>query len=151
MDLLNIWNRQRAVVISTSCGVVFGGLFGHVLDVPSDYFTPKMFDLFCGATQHLEQGKKLRSDAASLAASGDAASDDVKKRIFDMHASANHEFELAGNCHSALAKAYLGQAYCFGWGMDRRDVPRGLQLIREGWSKDNTLSEWIMNPIFCHP
>jgi TPR repeat protein len=52
-----------------------------------------------------------------------------------MHKRANEAFSAAGKCGIAEAGEYLGQAYCYGWGVQVNET-RGWMLIREAVRND---------------
>ncbi len=147
--LTDIWEEHKSNIICTICGIFFGAISGHVLDVPFLSINSAVIDKYCAITQHVEKGRRLRMAALSMKFNSDVTQHNSAAEIFDRHREANVEFQAAADCGDAAAKAYLGQAYCFGWGIEKSGQ-KGLNLIREAVTKDTSFAEWQTNPIYCH-
>ena len=130
----SFWARHKVNFWWAVFGVVFGAFFGHILDKPADYVRDRSWELWCKSHEHLNTGLRLRNEAVDLQLAaihyGKTLSSDVSNQIEAKHREANAAFALAADCGSPLAKAHLGHAYCFGFGVPK-DRRKGLALIRD--------------------
>ena len=132
-------------------GAAVSSLMGPYGTVAIDKFNELKSSL-CGANQYLNLGRDLRREAIELALgrneSLSMSVDSMREIATKKHHDANAAFEAADRCGSALARAHLGQAYCFGWDV-KKDRPKGMSMIRTAWKEDQTLAEWVMDPKIC--
>jgi hypothetical protein len=137
------------VVESASVLTVLGAVLGAIL---GPVFAPvgtkivneldKWYRQFCDVDNYLDDGRRQRYDALAFEqAHGTSLS--IREESTG-HRQANAAFDRAARCGSKLADAYLGQAYCFGWGVPV-DRAKGATMIRKAAEDDLNLQDWNTN------
>lgn len=126
---------------------VFGGYW---VAIYQDSLTSTWQELNCRGMTRLAEGKLARGLAVKWDVENRGRATGVTaQNIEAKHKEANAAFEASKKCGVAEAGAFLGQAYCYGWGM-KADSRLGWTMIREAVRNDPKLgSEWFSSDIYC--
>jgi TPR repeat protein len=125
-------------LICTFIGIVGG----YGVAIYQDPITSFFEERWCHGITLLKAGKALRKEAIR-------PDHDRNVNIDEMHERSNEAFSAAKKCGIAEAGAYLGQAYCYGWGVQVNET-MGWMLIRDAVQNDPKLgSEWFSDKAYC--
>jgi TPR repeat protein len=141
--ILNPW------VVGVAC-TILSWLGGYWSAVYQDEITLRIEDHWCHGIANLAAGKLARKTAVELYLkdNGRPTGSDAKI-ITEKHKEANSAFQSSEECGVAEAGAFLGQAYCYGWGVDR-NPGKGFRMIQDAARKVRGLgSEWSSDEAYC--
>ncbi len=130
-----------------------GGLLGNLTQPAVNQTFDSAWKVVCPIDEWLTAGRRARREAVTIQDAFYDASfqmDDALQAIVDRkHKDANAAFERAAACTSELAKAHLGMAYCFGFGLPR-DRQKGELLIYEAAEKSLAVKlDWSNRSELC--
>lgn len=127
---------KHSRLMSTLMWAVIGAVIGNMSATPTNEAMNWAWESWLHGQAHLDKGKSLRRAA-------------IEERDPSKHVLANIAFMRSAAGGVEEATAFIGQAFCFGWGFPK--IPDiGQQMINDAIKRDPRIASiWSHDPDVC--